>query len=318
MSGFINDRFEKIVKKRAEYSEHVTLSHRKIYIVPSKLSLMLLIVISLIVLAGINYQNNVFYILAFWLLSLFIWNFILTFFNLSKLEVKAKKTLNVFAGDTAEFEFELSRVNKSVHGLNIKTDEQVLDSIFVDKKSSKSVFIKQKSVVRGKMEMHKMTFSTVFPFGFCYGFSYVYLNLPAWIYPKPVDANVLSVNTAPGDQQILEDTQIIGSEDFNQLKQYEPGERLGHIHWANYAKTGELKVKEFVDVNSSSMWIDWADFPMLEREARLSHLCFLILEAHKKNINFGLRLNNLEIEPVFQVEQKQSHLDHCLIQLAKF
>jgi len=317
MTGFIKDRFEKIVKQRAEYSKHVTLSHRKIYIVPSKLSLMLLLVITLIVLAGINYENNVFYILAFWLLSLFIWNFILTFFNLAKLEVKAKKTLNVFAGEPAQFEFELSRSNKSVHGLNIKTNEQTLESIFVDKKTPKALFISQKTVTRGKMEMHKMTFSTVFPFGFSYGFSYVYLDLPAWIYPKPINANVKS-SSASGDQKILEDTQIVGSEDFNQLKQYEAGERLGHIHWANYAKTGELKVKEFVDVNSSSMWIDWADFPTLEQESRLSHLCFLMVDAHKNNMNFGLRLPALEIEPVFQLEQKQSHLDQCLLQLAKF
>ena len=318
MSGFISKRFEKIVRKRAEYSKHVTLSHRKIYIVPSKLSLMLLLVISLIVLAGINYENNEFYIIGFWLLSLFIWNFVLTFFNLAKLEVKSVKTLNVFAGEPAQFEFELSRLNKSVHGLKIRSNEQVIESVFVDKKEPKTLFVSQKSINRGKMEFERMTFSTVFPFGFSYGFSYVYLDLPAWIYPKPIDAHVQSMNSTSGDQQKLEDTQVVGSEDFNQLKQYEPGERLGHIHWANYAKTGELKVKEFVDVNSASMWVDWAEFPMLDTESRLSHLCFLMLESNKNNVNFGLRLPNIEIEPVYVLEQKKSHLDRCLLQLAKF
>ena len=318
MNGLIKKRFEKIIKHRAEYSQHVTLTHRKIYIIPSKLSLMLLLVIALIVLAGINYQNNVFYILAFWLLSLFIWNFILTFLNLAKLEIKAKKATNVFLGESAQFEFELLRSNKSVHGLRIKTNEAYLESIYVDKHKPKAVFISQKTQQRGKMELEKMIFSTVFPFGFSYGFSYVYLDLPVWVYPKAIDANVQGVNHTSGDQQTLEDLLSIGSEDFHQLKQYQPGERLGHIHWANYAKTGELKVKEFVDVNSSSVWIDWADFPMLEKESRLSHLCYLITTAHKNNINFGLRLPNNEIKPVFQNELKQSHLKDCLLQLAKF
>jgi len=36
MKDRIKKRFEKILKQRAEYSDHVRLSHKKIYIIPFK------------------------------------------------------------------------------------------------------------------------------------------------------------------------------------------------------------------------------------------------------------------------------------------
>ncbi|BCE02893.1 DUF58 domain-containing protein [Marinicellulosiphila megalodicopiae] len=318
MNGFIKKRFEKIIKKRAQYSSHVTLSHKKIYIIPSKLSLMFLSVISLMVLAGINYENNVFYILAFWLLSLFVWNFILTFLNLAKLQIIAVNSTNCFVNESAEFQFQLLHPKKNIYGLMIHTPSQVLSLVHLNKNQAKSMFVKQPTFQRGQLPLDRMMFSSVYPFGIAYGFSYVFLELNTWVYPAAINANVLGGNNQNGDQETFEDTQIVGSEDFNQLKQYQPGERLGHIHWVNYAKTGELKVKEFVDVNAGNIWIAWDDFPMLEQESRLSHLCYLIIQADKNNIHYGLVLPGVKIEPVFQSELRQAHLNDCLLQLAKF
>jgi uncharacterized protein (DUF58 family) len=58
--------------------------------------------------------------------------------------------------------------------------------------------------------------------------------------------------------------------DFSGMRTYQPGDSPRRIHWANYARTGKLHSKIFVDYQSHDHWLTWEGLPSGSDEQRLS------------------------------------------------
>jgi uncharacterized protein (DUF58 family) len=76
------------------------------------------------------------------------------------------------------------------------------------------------------------------------------------VYPKIVnipDFASPSIHLV-GDNSRRKRARIL-STDVASVREYEPGDALGRIHWLSTAKTGELMVKQFDQGSSSQMWV---------------------------------------------------------------
>ena len=325
-TGFLNTMTNKLrsfFNTRSPKSLQASLSHRTIYIIPAKASLGALLMVIILLITGMNYQNNLMYLFAFWLLTLVIWNFILGFYNLYQLTLTAVRTENNVEGEPVKFQVALSTGQKSSHQCSLQLNEffdvnkggDIFD-VDLTKNDRELWTVEAIGKQRGPLQLPRIYIYSTYPFGFAYAFSYVHLDLHAWVYPKP-EACPHAIreggNDGQQEQQTSADQQGQGV-DFDALKAYEAGDKIQRIHWQQYAKTGSLLTRQFTHESGDSLWIRWRDFPSIPTEQRLRHFSFLIQQASEHHQPYGLDMPKGQIPP----NTGDTHKHQCLLLLAKY
>ncbi|MEZ5450040.1 MAG: hypothetical protein R3E89_14070 [Thiolinea sp.] len=85
------------LEQRLPAGREITLNQRRIFIVPSRTALALLLIIALLFLLSIN-SRTALYAVSFWLLALLLINIFHTYRNLSGLSIRAVSIAPCFAG----------------------------------------------------------------------------------------------------------------------------------------------------------------------------------------------------------------------------
>ena len=89
---------------------------------------------------------------------------------------------------------------------------------------------------------------------------------------------------------------------------------MQHISWKIFSRGQGVFTKQFEGQAGTAVVIDWDRISVPDVEHRLSRMCAMVLEAHRRNTVYGLRLPGVEIEP----EQGEAHRRICLETLALF
>ena len=105
-------RFQRWVNRRIPAAREVTLDQRRIFIFPSRTGLFFLFCLAVMLLAAINYQNNMSFALVFLLANVFLVSVLHTYANLSGLTIRGVSAQPVFPGQASEFRLRLSRKPK--------------------------------------------------------------------------------------------------------------------------------------------------------------------------------------------------------------
>ncbi len=306
-------RFQRWLNKRIPPSNAITLDLKTIFILPTREGILFAFLIVFMVLAGINYQNSLIFGLAFLLVSLLMVSILHTYRNLSGLTILAGGALPAFAGEDAEFTVILNRLGERTYealllgwnpellqGADLVEEEEIKLKLFVETKR------------RGRLNPGRMLIQTVYPVGLFRSWSWVDLDMVSMVYPMPIPAGAIPDATAATDEGELIHAQ--GVDDFVGLRQYQQGDPLKQVAWKSYARTGELLTKQFAAFADRRVWLEWDFFPGMDREARLSRLCYWVLQLDAGNDEYGLRLPGLEIEP----NRGQAHREQVLKALALF
>ena len=308
-------RWKRWINRRIPPAKLVTLDQRRIFIFPTRTGFFFLFVLLVMLVAAINYQNNMSFALTFLLANLFVIAVLHTFANLSGLTVQAVRASPVFAGQRSQFEFMLSRPDSkphfAIHGewrkgggdsttVNLIDQDEVHSSLFVETEK------------RGWHHPGRLLLESVYPLGLLRTWTWVDLDIRALVYPRPLASGDL-----PGiatDQPDGSSVPVPGSDDFYGLRDYQAGDSLRHVFWKTVAKGQPLQTKVYTAYADRSVWLDWELFDGLPTEIRLSHLCYWVLEFDRANEEYGLRLPGTVIEP----DCGDSHREKVLRQLALF
>lgn len=298
-----SEGFQNWLSKRLPPSNVVKLNQKNIFILPTRQGLYFALLISFMVLAGVNYQNSLVYGLAFLLSSLFMVSILHTFRNLSGLTLRAGKSDMVFVGEDAEFEVILSRSGKRTYEaivLGWEADLMVNADLLQNTESTVKLFVKTKA--RGLLNPGRLMVQTSYPVGLFRAWSWVDLDATTLVFPRPVDAGQVPAAESMGDEGDMPQKQ--GVEDFHGLREFAPGDSPRHISWKTYARTDELQVKEFSGFVDRRIWLDWDYFVGMDKESRLSRLCYWVLQASKTSDEYGLRLPGLQRQPANSVPHR--------------
>ena len=291
----------------------IVLNQRNIFIFPPQQGLAFVLLIVLLVLGGINYQNSLVFGLAFLLASLFAVTIGHTYQNLAGMEIEAAGAAPVFAGEHALFSLRIARRGKrGHHAIRIGWPGEPAQAFDLDGEREVRVRIPVPAEHRGWLDPGRFRLETYWPLGLLRAWTWIDVDQRALVYPAPLSgAPPAAANVASGEGDAVVRG---GSDDFLSLKEYRPGDPLKHVAWKSFAREGEMMVKEFGAYADKRLWLDWDALPGLDVEARLSRLTAWALELDRRGDAFGLRIPGLVIDP----DSGSEHRTRVLRRLALF
>lgn len=304
LSAPLTKRFDAWVRRRIPVAGEVTLNQKKIFILPSRAGLAYLLLLGAILLGAINYENNMLFGISFVLLSLLVVSILHTYSNLSGLSIKCGAAQPTFAGEPAQFELILSRRGRRVYeGIRIKWPESdvVTASLLEGKQKRVPLFLPSQR--RGVMKSGRLLVETYYPVGLIRAWTWLDFGAQCLVYPKPIATHRLLAASSEYNQE-GKYLQQHGTDDFAGFKTYVPGDSLKQVAWKNAARGLPLMTKHYESQAEQRIWVDWAQFDEQDTEQRLSQMCYLVLLAEQRKLEYGLRLPGIEMQPDLGVLHK--------------
>lgn len=293
--------------------ESVTLNHQRIFILPTQNGLGFVVLITILLLIAFVYNNNLIYILAFLLASIFFVTIIHSFKSLAGLSIKKGKSNPVFAGETAPFTVHLEN-SKNIQRLNLKInlsgESPVQTHLSATDKAHITLYTPTNK--RGWFQCGTITVSSTFPLGLFRAWAPINFDYKTLVYPKPAELETPfpdNSNNSTGSGLPKKN-----HEDFFGLTRYQPGHSLRQIHWKALAKGQGLHSKEYISQQNSEIWLDYQYTPGRDLEDRLSQLCRWLLDAEKSGCHYGLKISGIKKAPASGTQ----HLQDCLEALALY
>lgn len=292
--------------------EPLLLNQRRIFILPTQRGLGFGLLIILLALIAFVYNNNLAYLLAFLLASIFFITILHTYNSLAGLTVQEGQTTHVFAGEAAGFGVIIT--NPSSNGrqairVSMKASSELL-SLKPQGRISLTLYDLTKR--RGWHEPGTVTLSSIYPLGLFRAWSPIRFSAKALVYPKPSAMEITFPETPASNEQKGRFKK--GGDDFYGLQSYQAGDPLKHLHWKAYAKGLGLFTKQYGGESAAEVWLDYNHAPGSSVEDRLSTLCRWVVDAEQSGINYGFILPGLRLQPA----NGPAHYRQCLEALALF
>ncbi len=290
----------------------VTLNHRRIFILPTQRGLGFVLLIAVLLLIAFVYDNNLVYMLAFLLGSIFFITILHSYKALAGLVVQKGRSKAVFAGEAAGFDIHINNPS-DIERHHLQISLQDCQSLTIEAHSTAHITLYSLSQKRGWHQAGTVTLFSTFPLGLFRAWSPIRFNLTALVYPKPAHLE-LPFPLVPSTQARQGFSGKSG-DDFYGLRQYQPGDSLKHIHWKAFAKGLGVFSKQYGGEDSAEeIHLDYELAPGHNIEERLSQLCRWVVDAERAGIRYGFALPGLTLPPDNGLE----HYRKCLEALALF
>lgn len=308
----LNQRFQTWLFRPKIESGAVTLTQRRIFILPTRQGLALAFMLVLMLLGDINYNLSLGYVLTFLLAMMAVMSMLHAFRNLAHLEVRAGHADAVFSGGTARFALHFHNHGKLPrYRLCLRDGKGNTASFDVPAQQDSEVAFPVPAARRGWLDLGKLTLYTEFPLGLFHAWSYLHFDTRCLVYPRPMAGAPLPSGTAPDGAG---KRSITGDDDFSGLRKYVAGDALPRIDWKAFARERGLQVKQFSTQAGEELWLDIAGAPDRNDEDKLARMTRWVLDAEAQGLRYGLRLPDGELP----AGSGTAHRDACLRRIALF
>ncbi len=301
-------------QSRLPLVDSLTLNQHNVYILPTGAGWMLGATMLVLLVASINYQLNLGYLLTFLLGGSALVAMHVSHATLRGLTLTLIAPDAVFMGTNANISVHLhnpSRRSRHAIGLCVHATQQWAYTD-VDGTASSDVVLGWTVTRRGLQAVPMLSAQTLFPMG----------TFRVWTLWRPA-AQVLVYPTpeAAPPPLPLQLSQRVGAGVSPQLAQrgepdglraYRRGDALKNIYWKKAAKTGELVSRDSVAMRQHAYLLERFHTGLSHPEQQLSRLCAWALLADRMGLRFGLKLGSQEIAP----DTGPAHLQRCLRALA--
>lgn len=289
----------------------VGLRARQIFILPTGAGLAFGVLLGVLLLGAINYDNNLVFGLTFLLAGLGFVTMLHTYRNLAGVEFRSGRGRPGFAGERIGFQLWLrsadGRPRQAIELRNADGERATTTAAG----PATAVWLQRHAPRRGRLPLGRVTVSTGFPLGLFRAWSYLDVAHAEPVYPAPA---------APGRPPAVPCTGGTGEggghdqgpDDFRGLRAYRHGDSLGQVDWKAWARGRGLLTRQFAGAAPPEEWLDFTATGESDTEARLARLCRWVLDAEQAQRRYGLRLPDRTIGP----GRGSAHRDRCLLALA--
>jgi len=314
--SFVRQRFRQWWQSRLPLADTLTLTQRNVYILPTRPGFMLAATLLVLLVASINYQLNLGYLLTFLLAGSAVVGMHVCHATLRGLTMNLIAPDAQFAGASATFGIVLGNERRSArHGIGLA----VLDATHEDRWvwtdvpacGQSTVHVAFKPERRGLHRVPPLTAETRFPLGTFRVWTVWRPAAQVLIYPTPES---FAPPLPPGEPRsggaAAARSQTSG--EFEGVRAYRRGDPLKLVVWKKVAKADELVSRDTQQAQRYELWLDFAQTGLLDFEPKLSRLAAWVVQADKLAVDYGLRLPGQEIAP----GSGEAHKRRCLEALA--
>lgn len=334
---------------RAPKSDNATLNLRNVYIFFSREGLLFAVLLIITFIAGINYGNNLVLGLCFYLISVWLISFHVTFAHISGLQVRLLDITMAEAGAPVWVTLQLRNDSRRPRRQLLFTFEQIVSAQTEQKPYKKSdknndnqheinadsqlsvlvtrlqdeqiIRLPVQTYRRGQLQLPRLKIKTVYPLGIMRAWSYVYFARCAWVYPKPevFDWQAQYAIASPEDLPIGGQYRQ-GQDDFERLDNYIEGESLARVSWGHVARGQGMFTKHFADPVGHEQTLDYTDMPAAQHEQKLAQMAYGVLTLGELGVPFNMRLPNeitVNKHATATMGEGEAFAQACLLRLAK-
>ena len=321
---------------RAPKNDSAKLNLRNVYIFFSREGMLFVVLLIITFIAGINYGNNLVLGLCFYLISVWLISFHVTFAHISGLKIRLLDVTMAAAGEPVWVTLQLQNDSRqprrqllfSFERINKETDKRASKKIKHKVESSHSMLVtslKGEQVIRipvqthkrGQLELPRLKIKTVYPLGIMRAWSYVYFARPAWIYPKPEAFDWQEQHAVASQEDLATGGQYRqGQDDFERMDNYIEGESLARVSWGHVARGQGMLTKHFADPVGQEQTLDYADMPAAHHEQKLAQLAYGVSTLGQLGVPYSMRLPN-DAPSAAVMGDGDSFAQACLLRLAK-
>ncbi len=314
LSRSLSSRAVRWARRRQGHDGSATaLAARRIYILPSGLGFVYAIMTFVLLLGSMNYNNNLSFLLTFFLIGLGLVAMHQCQRNLVGLDLSFAGMDPVFAGRkaqcriaarnpsrTARFQLRLNGPNGESETCDLPAGESHVFSLPVH------------TTTRGWISIERFGASSRFPFDLFRAWAWLHMDIRGLVYPAPAD----NPPSPPPSESSLGHRQhdARGEEDFAGLRDFHDGDSPRNVAWKAYAKNDQLLTKQFSGSDTSNQWFDFASIESADVEERLRILTRWIIDADRRGDDYGLKLPGADFPPA----HGEAHRHACLEALALY
>ena len=293
----------------------ITLSQKRIYILPSRSGFVLAVVLFVMLLGAINYNNSLAYALTFLLASVTTISMLHTWRNLYKLQVHIGNCLAVHKGENIQIPVAIKNPDNFQHlGIELAWPGQKPIHVDLNPEQQHLVKLTTPALQRGYQPIGKLVIYSRYPLGLFHAWGNLNFDQRCLVYPTPSENKQLPPPPANIYNNVDSGEGKNGTDDFTGQRRYQNGDSLRHINWKALAKERGLLTKQFGNEAPHEYVFSWHQTEKIEVEHRLSQLARWIMEAHQMNLHFGLELPHLKLP----VDHGDLHYHRCLKALALY
>lgn len=317
-------RLQNWLHQRLPASDTLTLSQRRVYILPTRAGWMLLLTLLLLLLASINYQLNLGYLLTFLLAGSAAVGMYICQRNLCGLTLHLDPPLPAHAGQALTLALHLhnpqrrTRFGIGLGVINADAAPPALAWTDVPAQGSANVQASWRAPQRGRHPLPALMVQTLFPLGTFRVWAVWRTAALVLVYPSPeLPAPPLPLVQPHADGSSSTHASSSSSGEFDGVRAYRRGDPQKTVVWKKAAQAfaagrNELVSRDTLVSQHQQLWLDHAHCGAAPFEARLSRLCAWVLLAERLGLDYGLRLPGCEIAP----SQGPAHCARCLEALA--
>jgi uncharacterized protein (DUF58 family) len=297
----------------------IKLNRKQVFILPTRNGILFLLVIFLMLLGSINYNNNLGFVLTFLLASTALVSMLHTHYTLHGLHIKIGRASRAFVGEQAQFQLHIDNRNQAArYALAWCLGYQVNNPLLISDVAADqtaTITLPVLATKRGNLELGNITISSRFPFGLFYVWGFAKLNANTVIYPAPLgDKHLPQGMSTEHNKTAALLFSGIGGDDFVGQREHKLGDSPKLVNWKAVAAGKGWHTKQFGGVESQNLHFNWQQVQHLNTESALSQLCLWVLVADGQNANYGLELPNISISP----NHGEEHKEKCLTALAMY
>ncbi|RQO76886.1 hypothetical protein DBR44_04225 [Aquitalea sp. FJL05] len=280
------------------------LGQRRIYLLPTRFGLLLLVVALAVWVGALNYAVSLAYALAFWIIGLMLVAVLMAYRQLSGLNWTVLPGEGVFVGQSADCRIQLDNDSALARRLQLRAGQggEPL-SCLLAASSSQSLALPLLLARRGRHGYPALQLWSTAPFGLMRAFAWLRPDGHVLAYPLPMpDRERNDLHSEQGSGRQSGDDE----EDFSHLAEYRQGDTPRQIAWSVLARRDVLVSKRFASQprGQSIRQLAWQDYPAaVDMESRLSRLCWRVQQCEKAGQHYRLHLPGVVIEP--QPQQRE-------------
>lgn len=305
-------RVQRWVNQRIPRADQRVFGQRNIFILPTGAGMVFAVLLLIMLITGINYQNSLIYLLTFLLGAVVVAAMHQTHRNLSGMELTLIQAGDGFAGDTIPFRLRAVSPRHDSLAISLFCDDSQLENQHVPAGQQQDMTLAIPSYQRGYLQPERIRVETRFPFGLFKAWSWLRPVTSGIVYPSPLAAPDVTSTVQDGEEQSK--ARSTDGNDHADIRPWREGDLSQRVQWKRYARTGEMVITDWEGEQGSPHWLDYDAFGGVDRELRLGYLAHQVMERARNNSRFGLNLPGQVIEP----DTGAAHANRCLKALAIF